>query len=112
MAVRVEGSGGGPGTVSGGLSSCCMDRGNCSTREAWRPYGNGEVGLLYVDAQPLGHTDQQQRPVTRTSEQTTRPQGVPRSERVGFNLIAGEGNVQHSPPTIRACHAGALRVCP
>ena len=80
--------------VGPGVSSCCMDRGNCSSRERWRIFGSGAVGLLYVDVSAV------------------QPDQVSKAERVGFHLIAGEGNVQHSPPTIRTCEVADLRVCP
>lgn len=132
-AVRVEDEGD-AAELLGRRSSCCMDRGNCSSREAWRPYGGGEVGLLYVDVQgrntysdgALLDASSQPRPRSRsqsrsrsTSTELETELGVPpapvrvqvRAHRVGFNLIAGEGNVQHSPPTIRACQVG-FGACP
>jgi hypothetical protein len=67
--------GGGGGSVS--ISRCCMDSGNCSSREHWKPYLDQEIVLLKVK----GHSDHDR----------------------GLALVGGEGNVQHNPPTIRLC---------
>lgn len=59
------------------ISRCCMDSGNCSSREHWKPYLDTEVILLKVKGDSVHDT--------------------------GLTLVGGEGNVQHNPPTIRTC---------
>jgi hypothetical protein len=72
-----------PGSVPGpgSASRCCMDRGNCTARGHWRPYLDASVQLLRVG------------PEVDAAGRDVR----------GLAFVAGEGNVQQNPPSIRVC---------
>ena len=77
-------------------SSCCMDRGNCTSRDHWLNYTDDRVKLIYLGDK-------------HGASEGTDPEG---GSRRGYTMIAGEGNVQHSPPTIRMCEVSEYRACP
>jgi len=88
LTVDVHGSAG-----AAGGHRCCFDHGNCSSREHWVGYLDPSVKLLRVSS----------------SVENGRDGGVRR----GLAFVAGEGNVQHNPPTIRACTVmPSSRLCP
>lgn len=66
-----------PSSGNSQISRCCMDSGNCSSREHWKPYLDDQVVLLQVKGESIHDR--------------------------GLTLVGGEGNVQHNPPTIRMC---------
>jgi hypothetical protein len=78
-----------PGAPGGGgaVGRCCMDRGNCTKREHWISYLEPAVKLMRV-APSLGPGG---------------GGGSAGGDVRGLSFVAGEGNVQHSPPSIRAC---------
>lgn len=71
----------------GSTTKCCIDRGNCTSRDHWVPYLDRRVALLRVAPD--------------------RGSGLR-----GLAFVAGEGNVQHNPPTIRACTVTNAPICP
>ena len=71
------------------ISHCCQDRGNCSSRDHWKSYLSDEVALIRV---------------APTLDTRSKYSGFDRhSAPLGLAFVAGDGNVQQTPPLIRPC---------